>query len=169
MTTLIKKQTVIPVTELEQSAFCQAEGNLRTKTLKEEFLTGVRWQKVPKRYLTLEPSEIDEGILYCKKQLGESVVILGHHYQRDEVIKHADITGDSFKLSKIASEYDRSKWIVFCGVHFMAETADILTASDQNKTEISRLFLLVSIFLNISNCVSNAPIFKILNLMSLVV
>ena len=111
MTTLIKKQTVIPVTELEQSAFCQAEGNLRTKTLKEEFLTGVRWQKVPKRYLTLEPSEIDEGILYCKKQLGESVVILGHHYQRDEVIKHADITGDSFKLSKVASEYDRSKWI----------------------------------------------------------
>lgn len=132
MTTLIKKQTVIPVTELEQSAFCQAEGNLRTKTLKEEFLTGVRWQKVPKRYLTLEPSEIDDGILYCKKQLGESVVILGHHYQRDEVIKHADITGDSFKLSKVASEYDRSKWIVFCGVHFMAETADILTASDQN-------------------------------------
>jgi quinolinate synthase len=126
------KQNIIPITELEQSAFCQSDGNLRTKTLEEEFQAGVRWQKVPTRYLKLTPEELTEGITFARNEIGNKAVLLGHHYQRDDVIKFADITGDSYQLSKAASEITDAKWIIFCGVHFMAETADILTSSDQN-------------------------------------
>ena len=132
MTTLYKKQTVIPITELEQSLFCQSDGNLRTKTLQEEFEAGVRWQKIPTRYMKISPEDLDKEINICKEQLKDQLLILGHHYQRQEVIKYADITGDSYKLSKIASLESKKKWIVFCGVHFMAETADILTSKSQD-------------------------------------
>lgn len=73
---------------------------------------------------------MDERIYAAREKLGEDVVILGHHYQRDEVIRFADITGDSYKLSKQAAQA-RGKYIVFCGVHFMAESADILSRADQ--------------------------------------
>jgi len=126
------KQSIIPITELEQSAFCQSDGNLRTKTLEEEFQAGVRWQKVPTRYLKLTPEELTEGITFARNEIGDKAVLLGHHYQRDDVIRFADFTGDSYQLSKAASEITDAKWIIFCGVHFMAETADILTSPDQN-------------------------------------
>ena len=126
------KQSIIPITELEQSAFCQSDGNLRTKTLEEEFQAGARWQKVPTRYLKLTPEELTEGITFARNEIGSKAVLLGHHYQRDDVIKFADFTGDSYQLSKAASEITDAKWIIFCGVHFMAETADILTSPDQN-------------------------------------
>ena len=132
MTTAFTKQTIIPITELEQSAFCQTDGNLRTKTLEEEFSAGVRWQKVPTRYLKLTPEEISEGIAFARNEIGEKAVLLGHHYQRDDVIEYADFTGDSYKLSKMAAAAKDAKWIIFCGVHIMAETADILTSPDQN-------------------------------------
>ena len=132
MTTALSKQTIVPITELEQSAFCQTDGNLRTKTLEEEFKAGVRWQKVPTRYLKLTPEEITEGIVFARKEIGDKAVLLGHHYQRDDVIQFADFTGDSYKLSKMAAAAKDAKWIIFCGVHFMAETADILTSPDQN-------------------------------------
>ncbi|MFJ2178036.1 quinolinate synthase NadA [Streptomyces sp. NPDC101062] len=67
----------------------------------------------------------------AKEKLGEKVFILGHHYQRDEVIQFADVTGDSFKLAKDAAARPAAEYIVFCGVHFMAESADILTTDDQ--------------------------------------
>jgi quinolinate synthase len=67
----------------------------------------------------------------AKAALGERVFILGHHYQRDEVIAFADVTGDSFKLARDAAARPNAEFIVFCGVHFMAESADILTAPDQ--------------------------------------
>ena len=126
------KRSIIPITELEQSAFCQSDGNLRTKTLEEEFQAGVRWQKVPTRYLKLTPEELTEGIKFARNEIGTKAVILGHHYQRDDVIRFADFTGDSYQLSKEASKITEAKWIIFCGVHFMAETADILTSPDQN-------------------------------------
>ena len=132
MTTALSKQTIVPITELEQSAFCQTDGNLRTKTLEEEFEAGVRWQKVPTRYLKLAPEEITEGIAFARKEIGEKAVVLAHHYQRDDVFQFADFTGDSYKLSKMAAAAKDAKWIIFCGVHFMAETADILTSPDQN-------------------------------------
>jgi quinolinate synthase len=67
----------------------------------------------------------------AKAALGEKVFVLGHHYQRDEVIQFADVTGDSFKLAREAAARPQAEYIVFCGVHFMAESADILTSPDQ--------------------------------------
>src|SRR5262245_62555353 len=64
----------------------------------------------------------------AKEALGDRVFVLGHHYQRDEVIQFADVTGDSFKLARDAAARPESEFIVFCGVHFMAESADILTS-----------------------------------------
>lgn len=128
----MSRQTIVPVTELEQSAFCQTDGNLRTKTLEEEFRAGVRWQKVPTRYLKLSPDELDRGIAEARAALGASVTVLGHHYQREDIIKYADFRGDSYKLSKMAAQNRDARFIVFCGVHFMAETADILTGGGQS-------------------------------------
>ncbi len=132
MTMTLSRQTVIPITELEQSAFCRSDGNLRTQTLEEEFKAGVRWQKIPTRYMKLSPEEIDAGIAEAREALGEQVILLGHHYQREDVIKYADIRGDSYLLSKQAAEVKEARAIVFCGVHFMAETADILSSDDQS-------------------------------------
>jgi quinolinate synthase len=68
----------------------------------------------------------------AKTALGSKVFVLGHHYQRDEVIAFADVTGDSFRLAQQAAARPDAEYIVFCGVHFMAESADILTADDQH-------------------------------------
>lgn len=130
MTTVEQKQAV-PVTELEQAAFCQAEGALHTRSLEEEFRIGVRWQKIPARYLKVTPEEIDSRIAEARRIIGERAVVLGHHYQRPDVIKYADYRGDSYKLSRQAAEHTDAEFIVFCGVHFMAETADILTPPER--------------------------------------
>jgi len=81
-------------------------------------------------YLTLPDHTMDDRIAAARASLGTTTLLLGHHYQRDEVIRFADFTGDSYKLSKIAAE-TRAKYIVFCGVHFMAESADVLGREDQ--------------------------------------
>jgi quinolinate synthase len=81
-------------------------------------------------YLNLSQAELSDRIAAARRKLGARLVILGHHYQRDDVIKHADLRGDSFKLSKLAGERS-AEYIVFCGVHFMAESADILSQPDQ--------------------------------------
>jgi quinolinate synthase len=81
-------------------------------------------------YQTLSDTELSERIRVAKKQLGNRLVILGHHYQRDEVVRHADVVGDSYKLSQLASQSE-AEFIVFCGVHFMAESADVLAQPDQ--------------------------------------
>ena len=67
----------------------------------------------------------------AKAALGDNLFVLGHHYQRDEVIQFADVTGDSFKLAREAAARPEASYVVFCGVHFMAESADILTGPDQ--------------------------------------
>lgn len=81
---------------------------------------------LPIHITQLSDSAAHDLVRSAKAKLGNDLLILGHHYQRDEVIQHADVTGDSLKLAKLAKE-SRAKNIVFCGVHFMAETADMLT------------------------------------------
>ncbi len=81
-------------------------------------------------YALLDDDECDARIAAAKEKLGSRCVILGHHYQRDEVFKHADYSGDSLKLSRNAAASE-AEYIVFCGVHFMAEVADILSRPDQ--------------------------------------
>ncbi|MEN8168748.1 MAG: quinolinate synthase NadA [Pseudomonadota bacterium] len=81
-------------------------------------------------YAQLSDEECEQRILAAKATLGERLVILGHHYQREEVFKFADFSGDSLKLSRQAAD-SKAEFIVFCGVHFMAEVADILSRDDQ--------------------------------------
>ena len=88
-------------------------------------------QPLPEKYVGLSDEEMDARIAAAKKTLGRRLVILGHHYQRDEVIKFADYTGDSYKLAGQVSKHPEAEFIVFCGVHFMAESADVLSAPHQ--------------------------------------
>ncbi|MEC8891226.1 MAG: quinolinate synthase NadA [Chloroflexota bacterium] len=131
MVTNLDKKPTIPVTEIEQSAFCQTDDDLSSRTLQDEFEVGVRWQKLPVSYMRMNPEQIEANIRIAREQLADRALILGHHYQRDEVIQFADIRGDSFKLSQFAAEQDDVEFIIFCGVHFMAETADILSNPSQ--------------------------------------
>jgi quinolinate synthase len=88
-------------------------------------------QPLPQKYLGLSDAEMDARIAAARAQLGSRAVILGHHYQRDEVIKFSDYTGDSFKLASLIANRPEAAYIVFCGVHFMAESADVLRAPHQ--------------------------------------
>jgi quinolinate synthase len=88
-------------------------------------------QSLPDRYLGLSDAEMERRIAAAKAALGTRLLILGHHYQRDEVIRFADITGDSYRLSQHCAARPDAEFIVFCGVHFMAESADVLSAPHQ--------------------------------------
>jgi quinolinate synthase len=92
------------------------------------------WQpSLPSQYTTMTDDALVAAIAARKRELGSRLVILGHHYQQDEVIQFADFTGDSFKLSQLAAQRVKqtgAQFVVFCGVHFMAESADILTPDD---------------------------------------
>src|ERR1700733_10596013 len=88
-------------------------------------------QALPERYLGLSDEEMDGRIADARATLGRRLVILGHHYQRDEVIKFADYIGDSLKLARQVSQHPDAEFSVFCGVHFMAEAADVLSSPDQ--------------------------------------
>jgi quinolinate synthase len=86
---------------------------------------------LPVEITSASAEEMQERIAAAKASLGTRLIVLGHHYQRDEVIRHADVTGDSFKLAQAAASRPEAEFIVFCGVHFMAESADILSADHQ--------------------------------------
>lgn len=86
---------------------------------------------LPDRYTVASAEELEAWIADAKRALGSRLLILGHHYQRDEVYRWADATGDSFKLARFAADNEHATDIVFCGVHFMAESADVLTAAHQ--------------------------------------
>ena len=86
---------------------------------------------LPPKYSQRTEQELGEVIQALKQKLGQRLVILGHHYQRDDVIEFADFTGDSLKLAQLAAQQTDAEFIVFCGVHFMAEAADILTSERQ--------------------------------------
>jgi quinolinate synthase len=86
---------------------------------------------LPREYLSLEDEECIERIREKREEMGNRMVLLAHHYQRDEIVAFGDFIGDSFYLARMASRQADAKFIVFCGVHFMAESADILSSDDQ--------------------------------------
>jgi quinolinate synthase len=88
-------------------------------------------QPLPEAYLGLSDEEMDVRIAAARAALGRRLVILGHHYQRDEVIRFADYTGDSYRLAQQVGRHPEAEFIVFCGVHFMAESADVLSGPGQ--------------------------------------
>ena len=108
----------------EMSTFLPVLNEVEKKSIGER-------QPLPDAYLGLSDEEMSLRIAAARAALGDRLVILGHHYQRDEVIKFADYTGDSFKLANAIAEHPRADYIVFCGVHFMAESADILAMPHQ--------------------------------------
>ncbi len=92
----------------------------------------MHWQQpIPKEYLQIPHEELLERISRRKAKMGRRLVILGHHYQQDDVVRFADFTGDSFQLSREAAKLTDAEFVIFCGVHFMAESADVLTAPNQ--------------------------------------
>lgn len=94
--------------------------------------TAPRQGEIPAEYRSTPAPELARRIALAKSALGDRLVVLGHHYQRDEIIRFADFTGDSFKLARLAQTRPDAEYIVFCGVHFMAETADLLSRADQH-------------------------------------
>ncbi|WP_295844697.1 quinolinate synthase NadA [uncultured Microbacterium sp.] len=90
-----------------------------------------RQGELPQKYRDASDDELDARVRAAKATLGDRVVVLGHFYQREEVVRHADYVGDSFQLANAAKERPEAEAIVFCGVHFMAETADLLSRPDQ--------------------------------------
>ncbi|HEY7357681.1 MAG TPA: quinolinate synthase NadA, partial [Ktedonobacterales bacterium] len=90
-----------------------------------------RADSIPREYALMSAEELDCRIANARAQFGERLLILGHHYQRDEIIKYADERGDSFKLAQFAASHPEADYIIFCGVHFMAESADILSGPHQ--------------------------------------
>src|SRR5579883_1062657 len=90
-----------------------------------------RIDSIPLFYAEMDGEELDRRIAAARAELGQRVMIMGHHYQRDEIIKYADYRGDSFKLAQIAAAHPEADYIVFCGVHFMAESADVLSGEHQ--------------------------------------
>ncbi len=109
---------------------CESDST-ETVPLSEERSIGFWQQDIPQAYGSLEAPEIIERIRVARERLGSRCIILGHHYQREDIIQFADLKGDSFKLARWAAEHPESEYIVFCGVHFMAEAADILSAPHQ--------------------------------------
>lgn len=134
MTTRPKEETIpllVDIAEETPNATCEADQPLEVRPLIEDLGLNLRWQKLPEEYTRLDARELTQRITSARAKLGSRAVILGHHYQREDIVQFADYKGDSFNLSRYAASRPESEFIVFCGVNFMAETADILCAPHQ--------------------------------------
>jgi len=109
---------------------CDTE-TLATRPLREEGAFAYWQQEIPGEYWDLSGAELVERVRLARRKLGERLIVLGHHYQREDIIRFADVRGDSFKLAQWAAQHPETEYIVFCGVHFMAESADILSGLHQ--------------------------------------
>jgi quinolinate synthase len=118
--------------QLEPASCVPEEGTGAYDQLQQYGVGPLRQGKIPREYFKMPDEERDARIWDLKRQLGSRLTILGHHYQRDEVIQFADFQGDSYGLSKQAAEQTEAEFTLFCGVHFMAESADILGTRDQH-------------------------------------
>jgi quinolinate synthase len=117
--------------QLEAASCVPEEGTGAYETLAAYGAKPGKQQKIPTEYFKMDAAVRDARIFALKDQLGDRLTILGHHYQRDEVIQFADFQGDSFKLSQEAAQQTTAEYTLFCGVHFMAESADILGGPSQ--------------------------------------
>ena len=127
MSAVTKPNPYYPVSQLQ----CETDLNLETLPLAEE-VSFPTWQaEIPESYWKLNSETLTKRIEAARVKLGSEVTVLGHHYQREDIIQFADDIGDSFALAEYAAKRQDSKYIVFCGVHFMAEAADVLSADHQ--------------------------------------
>lgn len=117
--------------QLEAASCVPEEGTGAYELLHRYSVAPLRQQRIPREYFKMPAIERDARTWALRRQLGDQLVILGHHYQRDEVIQFADFRGDSYKLSQQAATRTDADFILFCGVHFMAESADILSGRHQ--------------------------------------
>ena len=124
----MKNNIVLQTTDIVE---CETPMQIETLPLTEEKSFSDWQQEIPKKYFNLSAEEINNRIQFYKDKMGDRLIILGHHYQREDIIQFADKIGDSYALSVYASQNKKTPFIVFCGVHFMAEAADILTDDKQ--------------------------------------
>jgi quinolinate synthase len=110
---------------------CETNTGIQTLPLSSEPSFAYWQQDIPREYAELGAKELVERVAAARRKLGSKLIVLGHHYQREDIIQFADFRGDSFKLAQWASHNTEAEYIVFCGVHFMAEAADILSATHQ--------------------------------------
>ena len=110
---------------------CETDTGIDTIPLADEVSFGSWQPEIPEEYWSLGSDELVIRIRASRERLGDQVVVLGHHYQREDIVQFADERGDSFALAQYAAEHGESPYIIFCGVHFMAEAADILAAPHQ--------------------------------------
>ncbi len=125
---------IIPITSLSTATSgiaCETSTGITTQPLSSEASFAYWQQDIPKQYWDLDAQELVDRVAVAREKLGTRLIVLGHHYQREDIIQFADFRGDSFKLSQWAAEHPESEYIVFCGVHFMAEAADILSGPHQ--------------------------------------
>jgi len=126
-----ERPLVTEETLLNEAMECPTDRPLETRPLAQERAFAF-WQKdIPEEYWRLDAPAIIARIAEARQKLGSRCVILGHHYQREDIIQFADFRGDSFKLAQWAAQRPEAEFIVFCGVHFMAESADILSQPHQ--------------------------------------
>lgn len=118
--------------QLEVASCTPEEGVGAYDRLKAYGVGSLRQERIPREYFKMQAEERDARIFALKEELGDRLTILGHHYQRDEVIQFADFQGDSYKLSQEAAGVTDAEFTLFCGVHFMAESADILGGPNQH-------------------------------------
>ena len=116
---------------LNEANECPIDRPLETLPLNQEHAFAFWQRDIPEEYWALTAGEIIDRVAAARERLGSRCIVLGHHYQREDIIQFADLKGDSFKLAQWASSQQDAEYIVFCGVHFMAEAADILSQPHQ--------------------------------------
>ncbi|MCI0832231.1 MAG: quinolinate synthase NadA [Chloroflexi bacterium] len=131
LNTTPKRPVIDEIDVLNEANECTVDRPLETTPLSAEHAFAYWQNDIPEAYWDLDGEALAERIATARAKLGERCVILGHHYQREDIIQFTDLRGDSFKLARWAAERPDAEFIVFCGVHFMAEAADILAAPHQ--------------------------------------
>ncbi|HLF70642.1 MAG TPA: quinolinate synthase NadA [Dehalococcoidia bacterium] len=124
------RDDILPVANLAGIA-CETNTGITTLPLSHEPSFAYWQQDIPSEYWDIDAKALVERVAIARQKLGTKLIVLGHHYQREDIIQFADYRGDSFKLARWAADHPESDYIVFCGVHFMAEAADILSAPHQ--------------------------------------